>query len=102
MEYRAKGSLEWLSWILLSALIWAGVIGIAWNLIKPGGWLYWTFDLIERDQPTSFYHPAVGVLGLLAGKIWLDSIDPRAVYHLLNAAGAFAGTLYILSLLPQL
>jgi len=50
---------------------------------------HWTPDLAGCDQPPSFYHLGVMVLGLLAGKFWLDSIGPRA----------FAGTLFILSLL---
>ena len=102
MEYRAKGHFEWLTWLLLNGLMWVGVIGIAWNLLKPGGWLFWIIDLIARNQPTSFYYLAVGVLGLLAGKIWLDHVDPRAFYNLLTAAGAFAGTFFILSLLLPL
>ena len=102
MEYRAKGSFEWLTWLLLHGLIWTGVVGVAWNLLKPGGWLYWILDLIGRNEPTSYYYLGVGIVGLLAGKFWLDSIGPRAVYHLLTAAGAFAGTFYILSLLLRL
>lgn len=102
MEYRAKGYLDWLSWLLLNSLMWTGAVGVAWNLLKPGGWLYWGLDLIESNQPTSFYYLAVGVLGMIAGKYWLDSIDPRAFYHLLSAVGAFAGTFFILSLLLRL
>ena len=82
--------------------MWTGVLGIAWKLLQPGGWLYWMLDQIERNQPTSVYYLAVGVLGLLAGKYWLDSVDPRAFYHLLTATGAFAGTFFILSLLLKL
>jgi hypothetical protein len=102
MEYRAKGHFESLAWLLQNGLMWVGVIGIAWNLLKPGGWLFWIIDLIASNQPTSFYYLAVGVLGLLAGKVWLDSIDPRAFYNLLTAAWAFAGTFFILSLLLPL
>lgn len=102
MEYRAKGHFEWLTWLLLNGLMWVGVIGIAWNLLKPGGWLFWIIDLIARNQPTSFYYLAVGVLGLLAGKIWLGNIDPRAFYNLLTVTWAFAGTFFILSLLLPL
>jgi hypothetical protein len=102
MEYRAKFHFESLTWLLLNGLMWMGVIGTAWNLLKPGGWLFWIIDLIERNQPTSFYYLAVGVLGLLAGKVWLDHIDPRAFYSLVTAALAFAGTFFILSLLLPL
>lgn len=99
MEYRAKNHFESLTWLLMNGLVWVGVIGVAWNVLKPGGWLHWIIDLIVRDQPTSFYYLAVGVLGLLAGKVWLDNIDPRAFYNLLSAVWAFAGTFFILSLL---
>jgi hypothetical protein len=102
MEYRAKAQFESLTWLLLNGLVWVGVIGIAWNLLKPGGWLYWIIDLVVGNQPVSFYYIAVGVLGLLAGKIWLDNIDPRAFYNLLTASWAFAGTFFILSLLLPL
>ncbi len=102
MEYRAKDQLERLSWLLLNGLVWIGVISIAWNLLKPGGWLYWIIDLFVREQPASFYYLAVGMLGLFAGKIWLDSIDPRALYNLLSACCALAGTFAILSLLLPL
>ena len=102
MEYRAKGYFDWLTWLLLNGLMWTGAVGIAWNLLKPGGWLYWSLDLIERNQPVSYYYLATGVCGLLAGKFWLDRIDPRACYHLLTAGGAFAGTFYLLSLLLHL
>lgn len=102
MEYRAKGYFELLTWLLLNGLMWVGVIGIAWNLLKPGGWLLWIIDLIVRNQPASFYYLAIGVLGLVAGKVWLDNIDSRAFYNLLTATWAFAGTFFILSLLLAL
>lgn len=102
MEYRAKNHFESVTWLLLNGLMWVGVIGIAWNLLKPGGWLFWIFDIIDRGQPASFYYLGVGLLALLAGKAWLDSIDPRAFYNLLTATSAFAGTFFILSLLLPL
>ena len=102
MEYRAKGSFEWLAWLLLNGLMWTGVAGIAWNLLKPGGWLYWMLDLIESNQPYSFYYIGVGILGVLAAKFWLDSLAPDAFQHLLVVTGAFAGTFFILSLLLHL
>ena len=102
MEYRAKGSFEWLSGLLLNGLMWTGAAGIAWNLLKPGGWLYWILDQIEQNQPASFYYFGVGILASLAGKFWLDSLAPRAFYHLLVVTGAFAGTFFILSLLLRL
>jgi hypothetical protein len=102
MEYRAKDHFESLTWLLLHGLMWVGVIGTAWKLFKPGGWLYWIIDLIVRNQPASFYYLAISVLGLLAGKAWLDNIDPRAFYNLLTVISAFAGTFFILSLLLPL
>ena len=102
MEYRAKGQIQSLTWLLLNALIWVGVAGIGWNLLKPGGWLFRIVDLIARNQPVGIYYLALGLLALCAGKVWLDSIDPRAVYNLLSAGCAFAGTLFILSLLLPL
>ena len=102
MEYRAKNHFELLTWLVLNSLMWVGVVGIAWNLLKPGGWLFRIIDLIVGNQPASFYYLGVGLLGLLAGKTWLDSIDPRAFYHLLTVTSAFAGTFFILSLLLPL
>jgi hypothetical protein len=102
MEYRAKNNVDSLMWLLLNGLMWVGIAGIAWNLLKPGGWLLWIFDLIVREQPTSYYYLALGALGLFAGKVWLDSIGPRAFYNLLTITWAFAGTFFILSLLLPL
>ena len=102
MEYRARGQFESLTGLLLKGLMWVGVVGIAWNLLKPGGWLFRIIDLIARNQPLSFYYLAVGVLGLIAGKILLDIIDRRAFYDLLIVTCAFAGTFFILSLLLPL
>lgn len=102
MEYRAKGHFEWLTRLLLQSLVWTGAVGMAWNLFKPGGWLYWLLDQIERNQPDSAYYLAAGMLGLLVGKYWLDGINPRAFLHLLNASGACAGTFFIMSLLLKL
>lgn len=99
MEYRAQDHLDSLTRLLLVVLMWVGGAGIAWNLFRPGGWLYWIFDLIARNQPVSYYYLAVGALGLLAGKILLDNVYPRAFYDLLTVACAFAGTFFILSLL---
>ena len=102
MQYREQGQFESLSQLLLSGHAWVGVIGIAWNLLKPGGWLYRIIDLVMLNQPAGFYYLAIGVLGLLAGKVWLDRIDPRAFYNLLAATWACAGTFFILHLLLPL
>lgn len=102
MEYRAKAHFGSLTWLLMNLLTWVGVIGIAWNLLKPAGWLFWIIDLIVANQPTSFYYLAVGMLGLLAVKVWADNIDPGACNNLLAASAAFAGTVFILNLLLPL
>jgi hypothetical protein len=102
MEYQVKGHFDRLTWLLLSALMWTGVAGIAWNLLKPGGWLSWTIDQILDNQPTGFYYLAVGVLGVIAVKVWLDTIYPQAFRNLLTVMCAFAGTFFILALLLQL
>ncbi len=102
MQYRENRHFESLSRLLLSGLTWVGVIGIAWNLLKPGGWLFRIIDLVMVNQPAGFYYLAVGALGLLAGKVWLDRIDPRAFYNLLAAIWACEGTFFILRLLLPL
>jgi len=102
MEYRARSHFESLTWLLLNGLMWVGIAGIAWNLLRPGGWLFWLIDLIVSNRPTSFYYAGAGTLALLAGKAWLDSIDPRALFHLLTLTAAFAGTFFVLSLLMQI
>jgi hypothetical protein len=102
MEYREKGLLDSISSILLNGLLWVGFFGVSWNLLKPGGWVYWIADLAVRHQPASYYYIGLGTIAVIAAKIWLDSIDRRAIFHLLHAFGAFAGTFYILSLLLRL
>lgn len=99
MEYKEKGSLERLTWLLLNCLMWTGFAWVVWNLLKPGGWLYLILDLIALNQPTSLYYLGYGALGLFAGVFWLDRIGSHAVHHLLMTIGAFAGICYILSLL---
>ena len=102
MEYRTKDHVEQLLWLLLNGLMWVGIISLAWHLLKPGGWLYWVLELIARNQPDSYYYVAGATLGALAGKVWLDSVSPRALYNLWTAGCAFAGTFFILSLLLPL
>jgi hypothetical protein len=102
MEYRSRGLFESTIWITLNALLWVGIIGIAWNLLKPGGWLFQFLGVIADNQPTSFYYLAVGILGLLSGKHWLDQMNPNAVSNLLSFGCAFAGSVFILRLLLPL
>ena len=102
MEYRTKTHFDSFTWLLLNGLMWVGVVSIVWNLFKPDGWLFWAIDLILRDRPAGFYYLGLGVLALLAGKYWLDRIDPRAFRNLLTAGCAFAGTMFILGLLLPL
>jgi len=102
MDYRARSQFDSITGLLLNGLMWVGVAGIAWNLLKPGGWLFRIIDVITRNQPVSLYYLAVGVLGLIAGKILLDIVDRRAFYNLLTVSCAFAGTFFILSLLLRL
>ena len=102
MGYRTRGHFESFTWLLLNGLMWVGVVGIAWNLLKPGGWLYWGIDLAVLHRPDSYYYLGVGVLALLAGKAWLDSIGPSAIWNLLTVACSFAGTFFLLRLLMHL
>jgi hypothetical protein len=102
MEYRERNHIESLTRVLLHGLMWLGAIGIAWKSLKPAGWLFWLIDFAVRNEPASYYYFAIGALGILAGKFWLDSVAPRAFYHLLTAICAFAGTMFILGLMLPL
>ena len=101
MEYRTRNRFDGIAWLLLNGLVWVGAVGLAWELFKPAGWLFGVADFILREQPTGFYYLGLGIAALLTGKIWLDSVDPRAFHNLLIAVCAFAGTLFMLRpLLP--
>lgn len=102
MEYRNRGVMEAAVWVMLRALLWVGVAGIAWDLLKPGGWLFQFIGLVMDNQPTSIYYLTVGVLGLLAGKYWLDEMNPNASLHFLVFTCAFAGSYFILRLVLPL
>ena len=102
MEYRSKIRFESTISATSNVLLWVGVIGIAWNLFKPAGWLFRLIGIIVDDRPTSFYYLAVGMLGLLAGKHWLDELNPNAVSNLLTLGCAFAGSYFVLRLLLPL
>ena len=99
MEYRTKRPIEMLTSGQLKGPIWVGIAAAAWNLFKPGGWLYWFIDLMVNNQPMSFYYLMVGVAGLLSAKVWLDNVHPNACDNLLTVLCAFAGTYFILRLL---
>lgn len=99
MEYRSRGLIASTIWVALNALLWVGVVGIAWHLFKPGGWLFQFIAIVVDYQPTSFYYLAVGMLGLLAGKQWLDDLNPNALSNLIGFICAFAGSYFILRLL---
>ncbi len=96
MKYRTRGNFEALIWLLLRALTWVGIAGIAWNLFKPGGWLYRCLALIEDHQPTSYYYAVAAIFGVFAAKHYLDQAHPNVFSNLLTVLWAFAGTFFIL------
>jgi len=100
MRYGASRSFESVVRVVLNALTWIGIIGIAWSLFKPGGWLFLGVAMVLDDGPTSYYYLVLGALGLLAGKQLLDRVHPDLVSNLLTVIWAFAGTLFIVHLLP--
>jgi hypothetical protein len=100
MEFRDKGLFESTTWVLLRALQYIGILSIAWNLLKPTGWLSFLIEILAANRPTSYYYLGAGALMLLAGKSWLDSLGPNAVANLLAAGGGFAGSYFVLRLLP--
>jgi hypothetical protein len=102
MEYRSRGRFEATIRVTLIALLWVGIIGIAWNMFKPRGWLFQFIGTIVDNRPTSYCYLAVGILGLLAAKYWLDELNPNAVANLLSFGCVFAGSYFILRLLLPL
>ena len=102
MEYRAKRQLNPVVSLLLYGVVWVGVLGIAWNLFKPQGWLSWAIDLILSNETTGIYYLAVAALAVFAAKYWLDSIGPYAFRATLIMICAFAGTIFIMGLLLPL
>ena len=102
MEYRSRGQLESAIWVMLKALLWVGIIEIAWNLLKPGGWLFQIIGMVIDNQPTSYYYVAAGMLGTFTGKYLLDQINPNAASNLLVFICAFAGSYFILHLMLPL
>jgi hypothetical protein len=102
MEYRSRGQFEVLTRVVLDSLKWAGVIGVAWNLLKPGGWLLSIVNTIAENQPMSVYYLVLGVIAVFSCKVWLDNVHPRAFSRLLGFAWALAGVFSILRLLQPL
>jgi hypothetical protein len=100
MEYRDRSLFESTTWVLLRALQYIGILSIVWNLLKPEGWLSMIIDLVAADRPTSYYFLGAGALTLFAGKRWLDSLGPNAFANFLAAGGGFAGSYFVLRLLP--
>ncbi len=100
MRYRASGSFELVLWVVLNALTWIGIIGIAWSLFKPGGWLFHAIAMVLDNRPTSYYYLVLGLVALLVGKRLLDKIHPDFVSNLMTIIWAFAGTVFIVHLLP--
>jgi hypothetical protein len=99
MEYRSRGLFATTIWGTLDALLWVGVIGISYNVFKPNGWSYQFVEIIMENQPTSYYCLAAGLLALLVGKRWLDTLNPNAVHQLLSLGCSFAGSYFIIRLL---
>ena len=101
MPYRSRGFFESALWATQYVLLSIGILGVAWNLLKPGGWLYRFIAMIADHRPTSFYYLALAAAGLLAATLWLNQAKPGAISNLLIFACAFAGTYFILRpLLP--
>lgn len=101
MEFRSRGVFESAIWVTLRALLLVGIAGIAWNMFKPGGWLFQLIALIMDNQPTSLYFLAAAVAAVAAAKSWLDAWHPHACANLLTFVCAFAGSYFILrQLLP--
>lgn len=102
MRYQSRGPFASVLWATQYALLSIGVVGVAWNLLKPGGWLYWLIAVIADNRPTSLYYLALAGAGLLAGMLRLNQAKPGALFNLLTFTCAFAGTYFILRLLLPL
>lgn len=102
MQFRSRGGFESVLWATQWALLSIGIVGIAWNLLKPEGWLSWLIGMVEENQPTSFYYLALAAIGLLAGTHLLNQTRPGAIPNLLTFVCAFAGTYFILRLVLPL
>ena len=102
MQYKTRSVFESAVWAKQYALLTIGVVGLAWSLFKPGGWLYWLIALIAEHQPTSYYYLALALASLLAGTLWLNHAKPGVIPNVLSFGCAFAGTYFILLLLLPL
>lgn len=102
MQYRSRGFFESVLWATQNLLLSIGIAGLVWNLLKPGGWLYWLIAIIVENRPTSLHYLALAAAGLLAGTLWLNQVKPGAISIVLTFTWAFAGTYFILRLLLPL
>lgn len=99
MQYKSRGMFESALWATQYALLSIGIVGVAWNLLKPGGWLNWFIAVIAEHRPASYYYVAPAAAGLLAATLWLRRTRPGVIANLLNFGCAFAGTYFVLRLL---
>jgi len=99
MQYRSRGGIDSALWIMQHLLLSIGIVGVAWDLLKPEGWLYWLIDMIEANRPDSFYYLALAITGLFVASLWLNRAKPGAIANLMAFGWAFAGTYFILRVL---
>jgi hypothetical protein len=102
MHYRSRGMFESALWAMQYALLSIGIAGVAWHLLKPGGWLVWFIAVIAEHRPTSIYYLALAAAGLSAGTLSLNRLKPGLIPNFLTFACAFAGTYFVLRLLLPL
>jgi hypothetical protein len=102
MHYKSIGFFEAALGAAQKLLLSIGIAGVAWSLLRPGGWLYWFIAILAGNRPTSLYYLALAAIGLLAGTLWLSQARPGAISSILTFACAFAGTYFILRLLLPL
>lgn len=99
MQYRSRGGIDSALWVMQQLLLSIGIVGVAWDLLKPEGWLYWLIETIEVHRPASLYYLALAIAGLFATTLWLNQAKPGVVSNLMAFGWAFAGTYFILRVL---